>query len=107
MIPTEPVLVLSLLLFCIGVITALTRRHLLGIGIGLQLMLASACLAFVGFNRAWATSAEAYGVPDGQVFALLAIAVAVAQGMLGLALGVEFVRKRGSADVEDADSMKW
>lgn len=107
MIPVEHVIALSAALFTIGAITALTRRHLIAILMAIQLMLGAVCLAFVGFNRMWAASVESGALLDGQIFALMVITAAAAQVAVALGIGMEFVRKRGSANVDDAASMRW
>jgi NADH-quinone oxidoreductase subunit K len=106
-IPIEHVIGLSAALFTIAALIVVVRRHLIAILMAGQLMLAAACLAFVGFNRMWAASAAPGAELDGQIFVLMAIAAAAAQLAVGLGIGIEFVRKRGSANVDDAASMRW
>ena len=106
MVPIEQAIALSVVMFVIGAVGALVRRNLLVVLMSLQLMLGAAGLAFVAFNRAWASDAAA-GVLAGQLFVLAAVVVAAAQLALALALVVALVRKRSSLDIEDLDHLKW
>lgn len=106
MISVDQVLALSIVMFIIGTIGALTRRNLLLVLMSLQLMLGAAGLAFVGFSRVWASGAAA-GALGGQIFVLVAIVVAAGQLALGLALVAAVVRKRSSLDIEDLGRLKW
>ncbi len=110
MIPYDHVLGLSVLLFTIGVIGALTRRNLIVILMCLELMLNAVNLAFVGFNRMWAGSVSGPETPvalDGQVFALMVITVAASEVAVGLAILISLVRNRDSINVEDASLLRW
>jgi NADH-quinone oxidoreductase subunit K len=107
MIPIEQVTVVSTLLFGVGFIGVLVRRNLISVMLSLQLMLAAVSLAFVGFNRVWAVSADGAARLDGQVFALVIASVGVAQLALGLGIAVAFVRTRNSTSIEDVSVLKW
>jgi NADH-quinone oxidoreductase subunit K len=95
----EHYLVVSVLLFALGLLGVLTRRNLLVVYMSLELMLNSATLALVSFSRF-------NGSLDGQVMVLFIITVAAAEVAVGLALIVALYRKRQSAHVEDLTSMK-
>ncbi len=105
MIPLEHVIGLSAVLFAIGAVGVLARRNVIVVLMSIELMLGAANLAFVGFNRAWAQDEAA--ALDGQVFALLVIAIAAAQVALGLAIVVAAFRNRASLDLEEASLMRW
>ena len=92
-------LVVSGLLFALGLLGVIVRRNLLVIYMGLELMLNAANLALVAFSR-FNNNA------DGQVFVFFIITVAAAEVSVGLALIVALYRKRQSAHVEDLASMK-
>jgi NADH-quinone oxidoreductase subunit K len=106
-IPIEQVITLSAMLFVIGIVGALTRRNLIVILMSIELMLNAVNLAFVGFNRVWSVTAE--GVPrlDGQVFALLIVAVAAAEVAVGLGILLALVRNRDSLNVDDVSLLRW
>jgi NADH-quinone oxidoreductase subunit K len=95
----EHYLVVSLLLFALGLLGVLTRRNLLVIYMSLELMLNSANLALVSFSRFNADL-------NGQVMVFFIITVAAAEVAVGLALIVALYRKRQSAHVEDLTSLK-
>jgi len=95
----EHYLIVSALLFALGLLGVITRRNLLVIYMSLELMLNSANLALVSFS----------GFNDnlnGQVMVFFIITVAAAEVAVGLALIVALYRKRQSAHVEDLTSMK-
>ena len=99
----EHYLVVSALLFALGLLGVITRRNLLVMYMSLELMLNSANLALVSFSR-FSPNADAL---NGQVMVFFIITVAAAEVAVGLALIVALYRKRQSAHVEDLTSMKY
>ncbi len=95
----EHYLVVSIILFCLGLLGVIVRRNLLVIYLGLELMLNAANLALVAFSRF-------NNNLDGQVFVFFIITVAAAEVAVGLALIVALYRKRQTAHVEDLTMMK-
>ncbi len=94
-----PVLVVSGILFVLGVVGVLTRRNLLIVFMSVELMLNAVNLAFVGFSRAT-------GAVDGHVFAILVMAVAAAEAAVGLALVILLYRNRLSVHMDDLNLLK-
>ena len=94
-------LVVSGLLFALGLTGVLVRRNLLVIYMSLELMLNAANLALVAFSRFNNQNL------DGQVFVFFIITVAAAEVAVGLALIVALYRKRQTAHVEDLQSLKY
>lgn len=94
MIPLAYPLVLSSLLFTIGVIGVMIRRNAVMMLMCIELMLNAANILFVAF-------AYDFGQMDGQVFVFFVIAVAAAEVAVGLALIVTIFRTRGSIEVDD------
>jgi len=92
-------LVVSGLLFALGLLGVITRRNLLIIYMGLELMLNAANLALVAFSRF-------NNNLDGQVFVFFVITVAAAEVAVGLALIVALYRRHQTAHVEDLQFMK-
>ncbi|MBX3731311.1 MAG: hypothetical protein RIS76_1779 [Verrucomicrobiota bacterium] len=92
-------LVVSALLFSLGLFGVLARRNLLVIYMSLELMLNAANLALVAFSRYNANL-------KGQVMVFFIITVAAAEVAVGLALIVALYRKRGTAHVEDLNSLR-
>ena len=95
----EHYLVVSTLLFCLGLLGVILRRNLLVMYMGLELMLNAANLALVSFSRF-------NNNLNGQIMVFFIITVAAAEVSVGLALIVALYRKRQSAHVEDLTSMK-
>ncbi len=95
----EHYLVVSGLLFAIGLLGVIVRRNLLIIYMSLELMLNAANLALVAFSR-YSNNL------DGQVLVFFVITVAAAEVAVGLALIVALYRKRRTAHVEDLTLMK-
>jgi len=95
----EHYLVVSTLLFCLGVLGVILRRNLLVMYMGLELLLNAANLALVAFSRF-------NNNLNGQIMVFFIITVAAAEVAVGLALIVALYRKRQSAHVEDLTSMK-
>ena len=95
----EHYLIVSVVLFCFGVLGVILRRNLLVMYMGLELMLNAANLALVAFSRF-------NNNLNGQIMVFFIITVAAAEVAVGLALIVALYRKRQSAHVEDLTSMK-
>jgi len=95
----EHYLVVSGLLFCLGVLGVILRRNLLVLYMSLELMLNAANLALVAFSRF-------NDHLNSQVMVFFIITVAAAEVAVGLALIVALYRKRQSAHVEDLASLK-
>ena len=85
MIGVEHYVVVSSILFVLGVMGVLLRRNVITVLMSIELMLNGANLAFVGFNRAW-PGGEAAPALDGQIFVVMVIAVAAAEVAVGLAI---------------------
>jgi NADH-quinone oxidoreductase subunit K len=95
----EHYIVVSTLLFSLGMLGVILRRNLLIIYMSLELMLNAANLALVAFSR----FSERL---DGQVFVFFVITVAAAEVAVGLALIVALYRRRQTAQVDDLTLMK-
>ncbi len=95
----EHYLVVSVILFSLGLLGVIARRNLLVIYMSLELMLNAANLALVAFSRFT-------NKLDGQVLVFFVITVAAAEVSVGLALIVALYRKRQTAHVEDLTTMK-
>src|ERR1041384_7832973 len=95
----EHYLIVSALLFAVGLFGVIIRRNLLIIYMSLEIMLNAANLALVAFSRFTNNL-------DGQVFVFFIITVAAAEVSVGLALIVALYRKRQTAHVEDLTMMK-
>lgn len=95
MIGPKQVLVLSAVLFAIGVVGVLSRRNIVGILMSIELMFNAVGINFVVFNR--------YLHPEGlwgQGFTLFVIALAAAEAVVGLALVLTIYRGSKTVLVE-------
>jgi NADH-quinone oxidoreductase subunit K len=99
MIPTNYYLVLSAVLFGLGVVAFIFKRNVITIFMSLELMLNAVNLAFVAFSRA-------LNQLDGQVFVLFVIVVAAAEAAVGLGIVILIARNRQSLNVERVDLLK-
>lgn len=102
MIPINNFLILSTLLFSIGMYGVLARRNAVLILMSVELMLQAVSINFITF--------AVYLDPEqftGMIFAVFVIVVAAAEVGLALAIILRLFRNRQSANVDEADLMKW
>jgi NADH-quinone oxidoreductase subunit K len=100
-IPLEAVLVVAAALFCIGLFGALSRRNLIGVLMGVELMLNSVNINLVAFWR--------YLEPrliTGPSFAIFVITVAAAEAAVGLAMIIAIYRSWNTINADSVDSLK-
>lgn len=95
-------LVVSALLFCLGLYAMLTRRNAVAILMGIELMLNAANVNLVAFNKFVAPAAV-----SGQVFALVVITLAACEAGVGLALVMAAYRNLETIHVDEINVMKW
>ncbi|HKW56517.1 MAG TPA: NADH-quinone oxidoreductase subunit NuoK [Candidatus Acidoferrum sp.] len=99
MVPTSYYLILSAILFGLGVVAFVFRRNVITIFMSIELMLNAVNLAFVAFSQARRQA-------DGQVFVLFVILVAAAEAAVGLGIIILTARVRRSLNVERVDLLK-
>ncbi len=99
-IPTEHYLVLSFVLFSIGVIGVLTRRNVIIILMSIELILNAVNINLVAFSRHFAHV-------DGQIFAIFIITDAAAEAAVGLGIIIAFFRNRETVLADEMDLLKW
>jgi NADH-quinone oxidoreductase subunit K len=99
MVPTTYFVVLSAVLFTLGVIGVLVRRNAIIIFMSIELMLNSANLLFVAFAREFQELA-------GQIFVFFVMTVAAAEVAVGLALIVTIFRTKNSINVDEINQLK-
>ena len=95
-------LVPSILLFICGVYGFITRKNMIAMLISIELMLNSADLNFVIFNRYLFP-----GSMEGMIFSLFAIAIAAAETAIAIALIINIYRAIGNTNVTDIKEMKF
>ncbi|HRJ29152.1 MAG TPA: NADH-quinone oxidoreductase subunit NuoK [Cyclobacteriaceae bacterium] len=101
-VPIAHVLMVTSTMFFIGAYGFLTRRNLVTMLIGVELMLNAVNINFVIFDR--------YVYPDqieGHFFALFIIAIAAAEAAVAIAIFINLYRNIRSIDVEEVDKMKY
>jgi NADH-quinone oxidoreductase subunit K len=99
MVPTSYYLVLSAILFGLGVLAFVFKRNIITIFMAIELMLNAVNLAFVAFS-------QQRGQSDGEVFVLFVIVVAAAEAAVGLGIIILTARNRRSLNVEHVDLLK-
>ena len=100
--PLHGYLLLSALLFSIGLAGAVTRRNAILVLIGIELMLNAANLNFIAFWR-YGGHPEAL---TGVMFAIFAIGVAAAEAAVGLAMIISIYRHFKTINLDQIDSLK-
>ncbi len=102
MTPLAYYLLVSALLFAIGLAGALTRRNAILVLVGIELMLNAANLNFIAFWR-YGPNPEAL---TGIMFAIFSIGVAAAEAAVGLALIISIYRHYKTTNLDQIDSMR-
>lgn len=100
-VPASAFLSLALILFCIGLYGALTKRNTVIVLISIELMLNAVNINLVTFSK--------YGMMPsitGQIFALFAITVAAAEAAVGLAILIALYRNKKSVNIDEMDQLK-
>lgn len=100
MIPTSHYVLLSFVLFTIGVIGVLTRRNVIIILMSIELILNAVNINLVAFSRHFASV-------DGQIFAIFIITDAAAEATVGLGIIIAFFRNRETILADEMDLLKW
>lgn len=95
-------LLLSALLFSVGLAGALARRNAIMVLIGIELMLNAANLNFIAFWRFHEGGAEA----GGPMMVLFSLAIAAAEAAVGLALIIHLHRRFKTTQLEDVRTLK-
>jgi NADH-quinone oxidoreductase subunit K len=100
MVTLNHYLILSAVVFAIGVLGVLARRNLIVVLMSIELMLNAVNLTFIAFSRF-------LGSMQGQVVVFFVMAVAAAEAVIGLAIIVSVFRHRQSLDPRDMQLLKW
>ncbi len=99
-VPLDHYILLSSVIFCIGVVGVLTRRNAIVIFMSVELMLNAVNLLLTAFS---AYSGDA----SGQVFVFFIMALAAAEVAVGLAIIVMIYRNTNSLDINVLNKLKW
>jgi NADH-quinone oxidoreductase subunit K len=99
MVPISYYLILSAILFSIGVAAFLIKRNIISIFMSIELMLNAVNLSFVAFAHHW-------HMVSGQIFVFFVMVVAAAEAAVGLAIIIAIFRTRSTLNVDQVDLMK-
>ena len=99
MVPTSYFVLLSAVLFSLGVLGVLVRRNALVVFMSIELMLNAANLALVAFAQRWESV-------NGQIIVFFVITVAAAEVAVGLALLVAIFRTKRTTDIDEISTLK-
>jgi NADH-quinone oxidoreductase subunit K len=97
----ESYLVISSILFSLGIFGIVTRRNAIAILMGIELILNSANINFVAFNRFGGMHKL-----DGHIFTIFVIVLAAAEAAVALAIIINLFKNAGSVDVDEANTLK-
>jgi len=100
MVSLSGYLILSAVLFSIGVVGFLIRRNIIVIFMSVELMLNAVNLAFVAFSRFLNSM-------DGQVIVVFVMSVAAAEAAVGLAIIMAIYRNKKTVNADEMNLMKW
>ncbi|GAB4172817.1 MAG: NADH-quinone oxidoreductase subunit NuoK [Calditrichia bacterium] len=99
-VPANHVLILSLILFFLGVFGVLTRRNAIVIFMSIELMLNAVNLAFITFSNVLHNI-------EGQMWVFMVMIVAAAEVAVGLAIIISIFRIKETIHVDDIKLMRW
>ena len=99
-IPMEYYLVLSALMFTVGVAGVLIRRNAIVVFMSIELMLNSVNLTLVAFS-------SFLGDSTGQVFVFFVMAVAAAEAAVGLSIIIALFRNKVTVNIDEINLMRW
>ena len=100
MITVTHYVILSALLFSIGLVGIMTRRNVLMILLCIEIMFNAANLAFIAYARSW-------GDLGGQIVAFFIITVAAAEVTVGLAIAILLSRQLKTLNADEEDLLRW
>lgn len=98
-VPTEAGLILSGILFVLGLISVLTRRNIIFMLISVEIMLNASGLAFIVAGARWAQA-------DGQIMFIFILTMAAAEVSVGLALILQIYHQLKTLDSDAANKMR-
>ena len=98
-VPLEHVIILSVIIFSIGIMGVLLRKNAIIIFMSIELMLNAVNLSLVGFSRY-------YNSVDGQVFVFLVMTLAAAEVAVGLAIIVSLFRNKQTINIDEMNILR-
>ena len=98
-VPLEHVIILSIIIFSIGIMGVLFRKNAIIIFMSIELMLNAVNLSLIGFSRY-------YNSVDGQVFVFLVMTLAAAEVAVGLAIIVSLFRNKQTINIDEINILR-
>jgi NADH-quinone oxidoreductase subunit K len=98
-VPLSWYLILSAILFALGVAGFLYRKSVITVFMSIELMLNAVNLSFVAFSYKWQRI-------DGHIYSFFVMVVAAAEAVVGLAIILTVFKNRGTLQIDEVDSMK-
>jgi NADH-quinone oxidoreductase subunit K len=98
-VPLNWYLILSAILFCLGIAGFLYRRNIITVFMSIELMLNAVNLSFITFSYKWRAV-------DGSIFAFFVMVVAAAEAAVGLAIILTVFKNRRTLEIDEISSMK-
>ena len=100
MVGLAPYLIISLVLFFVGITLMIARKNIVAILLGIELILNSAALNFVAYSKYTTQNL------DGHIFSLFIIVVAAAEAAVGLAIVIRFFQLRETVHIDEASQLR-
>lgn len=100
-ITIEAYLLIAMVLFAVGLLTAVSKRNIIGIFMGIELILNSAAINFAAFSRMTASSL------DGQVFSVFIIVLAAAEAAIAVALLLAMYKRYRDINADNLTTLKF
>ena len=99
-VPLNWYLILSAILFCLGIAGFLYRKNVITVFMSIELMLNAVNLSFVAFSYQWKQV-------DGHIYTFFVMVVAAAEAAVGLAIILTVFKNRRTLQIDDVNSMKY
>jgi NADH-quinone oxidoreductase subunit K len=100
MISLASYLIISMILFVVGLMVMIARKNIVAILLGIELVLNAAALNFVAYSKFVTNNL------DGHIFALFIIVVAAAEAAVGLAIVIRFFQLKETIHVDEATQLR-
>lgn len=100
MISLASYLIISLVLFCTGLIVIISRKNMVAILLGIELVLNAAALNFVAYSKFVTNNL------DGHIFSLFIIVIAAAESAVGLAIIIRFFQTKETIHIDEATQLR-
>jgi len=100
-------LILSGMVFTLGLCGVMMRRNVILVMMSIEIMLNAANLALVAFNKHMLPGPDGAVAPDGEVFVFFTIAVAAAEVAVALVIAMLLFRRLDTINVDDVANLRW